>query len=93
MATSKRNASLRILNDGVVDLGEEKFLPKGDYPGWIETLHIPFRGQKVDQIGRVMLSLTEAQIAATLGVPVDPHRLGVDFDVYSHYSKGEVIEV
>ena len=90
MATSKQNVRLQVVTDGVVDLGGGKFLAKGVYPGWIETMHIAMRGQTVNQISRVMLSLTEAQIASTLGVEVNPNRLGADVEVGSYYSKGDI---
>jgi hypothetical protein len=93
MATTKRNTTLRVMRDDVLDLGGGKFLPKGDYPGMVSMIQVAMRGQTVNHLGRVMLALTEAQIAAALGMSPDPRKMGMEIDVSHAYKSGAIEEV
>lgn len=93
MATLKRTTTLRVLSDDAIELAPGKFLPKGDYPGSISILQVAMRGQTVNHLGQVMLSLTEAQIAAALGEAPKSGLLGMDIDVASAYRAGAIKEV
>lgn len=90
MASSTETMRLKVLNNNV-ELGVGKSLPPGVYPGYIEWMHFNVRGVDHKQESRVMIKLTEAQIASALGVPADPNRLAVDFDVLSNFLKGDVV--
>lgn len=89
MATTKEPTRLRVFKDKV-DLGGGKFLPDGIYPGYIEWMHVNIRGKTHTQVGRVMISLSEQQIAAALGEPVNPNRLGMDINVAADLLNGGV---
>ena len=93
MATTKRNNTLRVMRDDVIEVAPGKFLPKGNYPGSVSTIQVAMRGQTIDYLGRVMLSLTGAQIAGVLGVPPDPRKLGMEIDVAHAYKPGAIEEV
>lgn len=88
--SANERTNLRVLNDNV-DLGDGKFLPQGIYPGQIEWLEVAVPGGRHRQIGRVLLDLTEDQIAAILEEKPRENKLGMSWNATDAFLRGDIV--
>lgn len=89
---SHHTVTLKIPAD-TVDLGGGFFLPAGNYSADITMMHIPMRGQVIDQLGSAKVTVS-AQFLLDIGMPpAGNSAISYGIDVTKYVMNGSAVQV
>ncbi|MGI3903410.1 MAG: hypothetical protein ACRYGP_19905 [Janthinobacterium lividum] len=90
MSNSRETARFEILVDQIDFPEIGLLLGKGEYPGFVDFIHLMIRGAPLKQISRTCITISEEDLVAA-GIAGD--LIGADIKIDKHLASGNIRRV